>query len=650
MAIIMEDDNTSKNELTDEEPIGVDQTPLSIPVQNKCNVTSPELVITPQKRRTRKRRAQPSKWKRNVQKEMKLKGQEYCTSRGKIKKKKHLKPIDCSKCKRRCTNFISESQREDIFNTFYSLSSYERQKDFVCRHVQRKETRTYLGADKQPAAKKRQVHHCFSLTVGGSCIPVCKPFFLKTLDIGHGYVQHALDNSGDGHFFGEDGRGKQSSFNRITDNVRNNVRKHIESFPAVESHYCRRQTSKKYLDSNRSINRMHRLYVEECKQANEPPVTRSFYRNIFVTEYNYGFHKAKKDQCLLCSQYLYEKEERKLSKEREEEFQEHQQRKTEARKEKAKDKELAKQNPSIHGATFDMQAVLPTPCSLVSISYYKRKLAVYNLSIFSLADKQGSCYMWDESEGHKGSCEIGTCLFLHLKSLPETVNHVILYSDTCSGQNRNKFVAAALQHAVQTIPSVHTIDQKFLESGHSQMECDSMHSTIERAKQVTTVYAPGGWHTVVQMARKSAPYTVIPLTHADILDFKLLATSKLRNTKTDMLGNRVNWLKIKWLRYMKSEPDTLQFKYRVDEDFKVLKTRGTSGRRGKLEGTVKPSPRYKTKITLAPAKKKDLLDLCKMGVIPVEYHSFYQSLPSSHSTPDCLPESDIEDQNDTDDE
>ena len=48
MAIIMEDDHASKNDLTDEEPRGVDQTPLSIPVQNKCNVTTPELVITHQ--------------------------------------------------------------------------------------------------------------------------------------------------------------------------------------------------------------------------------------------------------------------------------------------------------------------------------------------------------------------------------------------------------------------------------------------------------------------------------------------------------------------------------------------------------------------------------------------------------------------------
>ena len=91
MAIIMEDDNTSKNELTDEEPIGVDQTPLSIPVQNKCNVTTPELVITPQKRRGMKRRAQPSKRKRNFREQNEADGQEHCTSRGKIKMMRQMR-------------------------------------------------------------------------------------------------------------------------------------------------------------------------------------------------------------------------------------------------------------------------------------------------------------------------------------------------------------------------------------------------------------------------------------------------------------------------------------------------------------------------------------------------------------------------------
>ena len=83
------------------------------------------------------------------------------------------------------------------------------------------------------------------------------------------------------------------------------------------------------------------------------------------------------------------------------------------------------------------------------VSHYKRKFAVYNLSVFSLANKQGVCYLWNETLGQKGLCEVATCLMLYLSYLPHTVKHVILDSDTWSVQNTNHFVAA-LNHAVLT--------------------------------------------------------------------------------------------------------------------------------------------------------------------------------------------------------
>lgn len=149
---------------------------------------------------------------------------------------------------------------------------------------------------------------------------------------------------------------------------------------------------------------------------------------------------------------------------------------------------MSKGNKSVYTAAFDLVAVLSTPCSNVSQVYYKRKLNSYNLTVYSLADKQGTCYIWDKTHGQRGSSEIGTCVITHLKSLTSVIRHVILYSDCCSGQNRNQYLAAGLMHTVMTHPYVHTIDQKFLESGHTQMECDSMHSATEHAKQNVHLY------------------------------------------------------------------------------------------------------------------------------------------------------------------
>ena len=635
----------------EQEP-GQTGTPPATPARESPTPSlSSEIPITPSKRRGRKRRSQPDTWKRNSRKQKKLRGEVYLNSRGGKGDSKHVRAVDCRKYRKQCAGKINEAQGESIFDSYYSLSTYERQKDFICTNIETKETRTYLDKDKQPAPKKRQVHYHYSFVIDGNKVPVCKTIFMKTLDIGHGNIKHAMDNCVNGHFAGGDGRGKHLPANKLPGSTREAVRRHIAKFPAVESHYCTRRTARRYLASNLNITEMHRLYIAECKMTGDPEVSRAFYRELFVSEYNIAFHKPKKDQCLTCNDFYNHRADGTLTEEKETNFKEHHQRKVESREEKQKDKELATKDPSVHAATFDMEAILPTPCSNVSLNYYKRKLAVYNLSIFSLGDKDGSCYMWDETEGNKGSSEIGTCLYQHLKSLPASVTKVILYSDTCSGQNRNKNVAAALRFAVDSIPNIESIDQKFLESGHTHMECDSMHSAIERAKKFTTINVPDEWNLVVQMARKGKPYTVIPLTHESVLDFKEYAKSKLRNTRTDLQGNRVNWLKIKWIRYEKSDPDALYFKYTMSEPFKVLRIRGSSTRKEKQVQTLDmPAKRYKTRLPVAEAKKKDLLDLCKMGVIRQAYHDYYKSLPSSLSKPDCLPDSDMDDNNDTDED
>ena len=132
-----------------------------------------------------------------------------------------------------------------------------------------------------------------------------------------------MDNCVNGYFAGEDGRGKNSSANKLPESTRQAVRNHIAKFPAVESHYCRKKTSKRYLAANLNICEMHRLYIEECKTTLEPEASKSFYRNLFVTEYNIGFRKPKKDQCLTCINYLNEKAEGTLTEEKDTNFKEH---------------------------------------------------------------------------------------------------------------------------------------------------------------------------------------------------------------------------------------------------------------------------------------------------------------------------------------
>src|SRR5258705_3205212 len=99
-----------------------------------------------------------------------------------------------------------------------------------------------------------------------------------------------------------------------------------------------------------------------------------------------------------------------------------------------------------------------------------------------------------------------------------------IYSDTAGSQNRNVNVAAALLLAVQTIPNLICINQKFMESGHSEMECDSVHSLIESRGNRVKVYTPEQWYQVPRTAKISKPaYSVSEMSFSDFKDFHSLS-------------------------------------------------------------------------------------------------------------------------------
>ena len=83
------------------------------------------------------------------------------SQRGKTVNAKEMKPVNCNKCKLKCSSKVSEEKRKEVFQNFWSLCSYERQKDFVVSHVEEKNTRTYLADDNQPAKKRRQVYRTY---------------------------------------------------------------------------------------------------------------------------------------------------------------------------------------------------------------------------------------------------------------------------------------------------------------------------------------------------------------------------------------------------------------------------------------------------------------------------------------------------------
>lgn len=79
------------------------------------------------------------------------------------------------------------------------------------------------------------------------------------------------------------------------------------------------------------------------------------------------------------------------------------------------EKERASKNDSICCANFDLQKVLTTPRSDVSVMYYYCKSCVWNLTVFELGTGKGKCNLWNESIGKRGSNEFASIIYSFIK-------------------------------------------------------------------------------------------------------------------------------------------------------------------------------------------------------------------------------------------
>lgn len=388
---------------------------------------------------------------------------------------------------------------------------------------------------------------------------------------------------------------------------------------------------------------MHELYKElwlenyynpQIPQIKPPSSTT--YKRVFCQEYNLSFYKPKKDQCSLCAKYNEanenEKENLKLI------YEIHKEREKSANLDKSIDKEKASTNSNFVTVTYDLQSVLQIPSSDVSPMYYSRKLCCYNFTVYEGAlPNKAYCYVWTEVHGKRGSNETGSCLYRYINTLDTNVTGLSLFTDTCGGQNRNKNVAAILMFIVQTSNHIKVIEQKFLESGHSMMECDSMHSSIEKAKKYTSVYTVNDWLNIFKYARSSRhrsnaqPYEVIELEYNEFYDLAALSNAYLQNTGINTSGEKVNWLKIKTLRYDKDYPNHLLYRYDYTDEFCKINIKLVKRSTARTEFISKEADQlkkaYTSMLPISKAKYNDLQKLCKKNVIPSQYHAWYASLP-----------------------
>ena len=399
------------------------------------------------------------------------------------------------------------------------------------------------------------------------------------------------------------------------------VKQHIESFPCVESHYCRASTQRQYLDPSLSVPKMHSLYVESMAAKDLPSVKLWKYNEIFTTHYNLGFHKPKGDLCDKCTAYENTPVSLRTDKMKADN-KDHTDGKEEAKTIRKMD--LANCDPSTIVVSFDLENVFALPRTTVSSAFYKRKHNTFNLTAVEARSKKAYNAIWDQTTAGRSANDLASAITHLLTQITRDqpdARHIILWSDSCVAQNRNKILAYALQLFIQENPAIITITHRYCEPGHSTIQnVDTLHSNIEGGLKHQEIHSPV---TLIKLLCRITPKGQQMYVHqmkaAEFFDYKALAT--------DGMYDSVGFSTVREIAYTSATLRDVTVKrqrFGDTQTYTVLPTHHTRSRQ------IKPLPKPKVMPSvnfLTKAKADDIRSLLKYmsGVDKV----FYENLLTS---------------------
>lgn len=460
-------------------------------------------------------------------------------------------------------------------------------------------------------------------------VRVCKEMFLATLNITDKKTRSLAAKiiKNDGICY-DDQRKHNGGQNRIPEENVKFMEDHIRSFPAYSSHYSREKSSKLYLSSDLSIAKMFRLYKQKCIEDERDSVEYNSYRLCFRT-FKLAFRRPSKDICNECEKFSAQlksesnaQDKSKIQNLRDQ----HQAKAKRVYDEKRSDVQAAKTSDCVKTVSFDLQKCLATPHLQCGAAYYCRQLYTYNFTFFSTDGKVNvaDCYLWDETKAKRGAQEIGSCILQELGRIGPKTKLINFYSDRCSGQNLNFVVCMTFLKFIEEAHKLGrqiTIRHKLMVSGHSHMEVDSVHASIEKAKNRTTsnIHIPSDWEILIGSIQRKVPFRVHSMEQKDFVALKDLG-NYFKRPSVNTTGEKIKFREISFFEYKSDDPKTVYYKYDIaDADYLSFYVE-TKGEKPELKPiSTEPLP-------LAPEKLRDLQKLIVFVTNKQYYETFLKSL------------------------
>lgn len=527
------------------------------------------------------------------------------------REERRLKPrCRCKKSSTKKCCEISDQYRKRIFSKFWSEMTWDQRKIYVANTIK-------VFDKKKPVneTSRRSVTLKYHLIVNNSLhVPVCKTMYLNTLCLGEwsarSWALKAEEGMSTSTAVEVSSRPKRHD---AFEEDRIFLKSFLTELNKLPSHYCRKDTDRMYLEQSfQSWNDLFKVYVKRCEDENRK-VLSSKLLTITAKAMKISLYQPRKDQCDICFMH-------KNGNVSQEDYEQHISRKNLARSEKEKDKESAL-NGECYIITMDVQAVKLSPQIPASSLYYKTKLCCHNFTVYNLATKKVVCYWFNETQAEGQASTYASFLVNYLEG--EFLNNInnklpiVLYSDGCTAQNRNSILSNALLHLSEKHNVI--ITQKFLEKGHTQMECDSVHSAIETRLKNKEIYLPSDYLRITREARSASPYIAISKEFDFFRNFGEKSLLKYKSIRPSRMGDSSSLVTdIRVLRYKDGK---ISYKVNFNSEFQELPIRPS-----KINlGNVTFPPLYKSRIPITKTKYEHLQVIKKC--LPQDCWNYYDSLP-----------------------
>lgn len=608
--------------------------PDPIPISTNLGLPEPE---ENQILKKRKRKGHKSLSVRQNAQKLRNSGQQY-TSVSKLKKvipQKQMGPPCGVKCRLKCSEIIKQEDRENIFDNYWKMGDLTRQRDYISKCIDVIKPKYQYKVHNSNRGPK----HSFSFEIDKNKRRVCKIFFKNTLNINNRPIATVIEKKNQLGIVEEEKRGKHGKQKKVSSDIIQGIKNHIDSIPRIESHYLRQQTTREYIDGGKNLTDIYNDYEKKCLNDGVEAAKIHTFRKVFNEEYNISFFVPKKDQCETCVSYMNSDKTTEIQNN----YEQHQLEKELCRQEKSNDKAMVQDNYIV--ACYDLQAVLPLPKGDISTLYYKCKLNVCNFTISELAKDSCDCFVWSEVEALRGANEIATCVWRYLKKKCERESEIndnnlqiTFYSDNCCGQQKNKFMFSLYLYALSVL-NIKSITHKYLISGHTQNENDSVHSVIEKAVKKCLrsgpIYTPDQYVAIIRTARKKGnPYNVTEMCYSDFVDIKNITEACGGQFSKNTQGETVRLTDIKVIKFEKhQDSDNIAIYYKTsytDTDFKEIQYHNSRVSRTRATQSLQNyqlKPLYQSRLKLSDRKNSDLKSLINSNVIPQSYAlSYYNSI------------------------